>query len=419
MLQGKAMFRIILALSVISLCSTSVFAEAASLGILEQHLQAGTLPAGEAALVASLKKSPQDAQARYGLGIIQFLRAVEGLGQRLHQHGFLQTSWVGRAGFLLGDQLPLPRNAKPEPIDYLKARQIYQEFISNLKQAEATLALVDSVDVKLPLHFGLIRLDLDGDGRGSDAETLWKIYERMNRRAGVKEELARQFVIAFDAGDVQWLRGYCHLLMALGETTLAHDFEELFERCGHLFFADVKSRYPFLATRTKPETFSFESIIDAVATIHLINFKVPEPQRMAAALLHLETMMDVSSKSWDLIVAETDNDNEWIPNPNQTGVIPNVQITAEMIASWKHFLAEGREILRGKKLIPFWRGNETRGVNLRLVFTEPRPFDLVLWIQGTDAAPYLQEGLLTEPEVWQRLNRVFGGEFIGFAMWFN
>ena len=55
----------------------------------------------------------------------------------------------------------------------------------------------------------------------------------------------------------------------------------------------------------------------------------------------------------------------------------------------------------------------------RRVFTEPREFDLILWIQGTAAAPYLERGERTTPEVWDRLRRVFGGEFIGFALWFN
>jgi hypothetical protein len=58
-------------------------------------------------------------------------------------------------------------------------------------------------------------------------------------------------------------------------------------------------------------------------------------------------------------------------------------------------------------------------VNLRRVFTEPRPFDLVLWVQGTAAAPYLENGPLTKPETWSRFQNIFRGEFIGFALWFN
>ena len=66
-------------------------------------------------------------------------------------------------------------------------------------------------------------------------------------------------------------------------------------------------------------------------------------------------------------------------------------------------------LLAGKRLLPFWRGDPSRGVNLRRVFTEPRPFDLVLWVQGTAATPYLEKGPLTKPEVWRRLRPGSGG----------
>jgi hypothetical protein len=153
--------------------------------------------------------------------------------------------------------------------------------------------------------------------------------------------------------------------------------------------------------------------------VHLINFPLAAPERMNAAVGHLEAMVARSRRSWELILAETDDDHEWIPSPKQTGVIPNVQVTAEMVQGWQSFLGEADAILKGNKLIPFWRGKEKQGINLRRVFTKPQRFDLVLWVQGTAAAPYLEEGTTTDPEVWERLLRVFGGEFIGFALWFN
>jgi hypothetical protein len=39
--------------------------------------------------------------------------------------------------------------------------------------------------------------------------------------------------------------------------------------------------------------------------------------------------------------------------------------------------------------------------------------------ERTAAAPYLEEGPFTTPDVWRRLGTVFGGEFIGFPLWFN
>src|SRR5262249_2153538 len=116
---------------------------------------------------------------------------------------------------------------------------------------------------------------------------------------------------------------------------------------------------------------------------------------------------------------ETDDDCEWLPNSRQTGIIPGVRVTREMITGWHEFLDEAEAILAGKKLIPHWRVKDGRGVNLNKVLNQPRRFDLVMWMQGTAAQPYLEKGTMTDPALWQRMERIFRGEFIGFAFWFN
>ena len=130
-------------------------------------------------------------------------------------------------------------------------------------------------------------------------------------------------------------------------------------------------------------------------------------------------MTALSRQSWKLILAETDNDREWLPNPKQKTVIPNAVVTQPMIDSWLSFLDEADNLLEGKKLLPFWRRPEVRGINLNKVFTQPRGFDLVLWVQGTYAVPYLEFGKQTDPSVWGRLLQVFRGQFFQFAAWFN
>jgi hypothetical protein len=83
------------------------------------------------------------------------------------------------------------------------------------------------------------------------------------------------------------------------------------------------------------------------------------------------------------------------------------------------FLGESDDLLAGKRLAPFWRSKDKRGINIRRVFTEPTRLDLVLWVQGTAATRYLEEGELTRQEVWAGIGRAFGGDFLGFALWFN
>jgi len=393
--------------------------------VAEKYLISGDLSGGQEALRAILKDHPEDAQARFGLGTVQFVGSVERLIQGFYKHG-LQADLSG--GMIPFARLPVPANPKPEPIAYDDLRALFRTFLDDLARAEGTLALVKDDGVKLPIRFGLVRLDLDGDGKATDEETLWKLYARLNGQVARDKTSGNQaegFPITFDRGDVAWLRGYCHLLMAFSEVFLAHDASRLFDHTAHLFFAKPRTPFAFLKGDPQgikpmgPNGANTGTIGDLVAFVHLLHFPVKEPARMGAALGHLEAMVTLSRESWKFYLAETDDDHEWIPNPKQETVMPGGKVTDEMVKSWLDFLGEADAILAGKKLVPFWRDEDKKGVNLRRVFTEPAEMDLILWVQGTAAAPYLEAGTVTQPEVWTRLLRVFRGEFIGFALWFN
>ena len=141
-------------------------------------------------------------------------------------------------------------------------------------------------------------------------------------------------------------------------------------------------------------------------------------------------MISQSRLSWERALAENDNDHEWIPNSDQDSVM-QLRVPREMITGWSSVLDELEAILEGKKMIPYWRkyygilfgqskiSDKGKGVNLRKFFLEPRDFDLVLTIQGTNAEPFLEVGPLSTPEAWDQLTRVFRGQFFGFAIWFN
>jgi hypothetical protein len=385
---------------------------------LEDRLAAGRLREAEQSLEERLKADAKDDNAHFALGVVQFLRAVEARAQGFHRHGYRSDTVLGN---LRMTNLPIPANAEPQPIDADGLRAMLVSWVSDLARVDATLATVKSPEVKLPLHFGMVRLDLDGDGKAGEEETLWRLYARFNRQANLAVEDARRFTIAFDRGDVDWLRGYCHLLSALAEMVLAHDFRALFEETGYLMFAGAKPPQPFLALRAQGQgQFNWAEALDFIAAIHLVRLPVIEPRRLTSALAHLEAMIALSRSSWKFIQDESDDDAEWVPNPKQGTVVPNGRVTPEMIQGWNDFLDEFASILAGKTLAPFWRGDDPKvGINVRRVFTDPRPFDLVLWIRGSAAAPYLEHGEISQRETWARLNRIFGGEFVGFAMWFN
>lgn len=390
-----------------------------------QLLYDGALARAEDSAAAALKRDDRDDAARFALGVTQLLRGVERVSQSLYKYGFGSGRARDAAGLLAMTGgaalpgLPIPDNPAPQRLSYDDLRRVGQTFLDDLSRAEKSLADIRDDRVKLPLAIGRVRLDFDGDGRAADDETFWRVYARLNRDADVSESDAAGFVIAFDRADVEWLRGYCHLLMALGEFTLAFDQHELFERTAHLFFPNVESPHAWLPKAPPLFEMGRTDIMDVIAYVHLINFPVRDAPRTAAALAHLEQMIAHSRQMWRLAQDESDDDHEWIPNPRQTGVIPGLRVTQEIIDGWIAFLDEAAALLAGKRLIPFWRSADGAGVNLRRVLTDPRPLDLVLWVQGTAATPYLERGDLSKPETWERLQRVFGGEFIGFAFWFN
>ncbi len=390
-----------------------------NLTMVEPYLIDGKLDAGESALRAQLRKVPNDDQARFGLGMLQFLTAVEGLGQGLYRYGL--RDFTSRGFVLPFLRLPLRANPKPEKVSYENVRQIFEKFRAKLMIAETTLAAITDGDVRLPLHFGLIRLDLNGDGRSDEDDMLWKVYMRINNRQDITAEQARDFYIKFDRGDVHWLRGYCHLLSSVCDMLLAHDFEETFNCIAHMFFMRVETPYQFLSKGKHFRNIGEgdADVLDLIALVHLIRWKVIEPKRMVSALHHLEAVIEQSRETWKWIMAETDDDHEWLPNPSQTGVIPNVSVTNEMVTAWSEIMNESEKILAGKLLIPFWRGTDGSGINVREVFLHPSTFDLVLWAQGTAAAPYLQHGPLTKGVTWRRWQGEFGSNFPGFALWFN
>jgi hypothetical protein len=311
---------------------------------------------------------------------------------------------------------PIPQGIEPQELSYEQLREIVAAWRDDVARAEATLARVGEQDVKLRLPVGLIRMDFNDDGVADENEALWALFNRLRTRFTGDEEGARDFIIAFDRGDVEWLRGYCHICMAATEVVLAHDFRELFESCGHLAFAKPQTPHKFLLSRVPDH---HEPFLDMIALVHLMRFEVADPDGMERARRRLLSAIGRSRAMWRHFDAETDDDREWIPNPRQSAAIPGAAVSEQMREMWLLFLDEGQEALEGNRLVRFWRPSDTRGVNLKRVFTEPRPFDLVLWVQGTAAAPYLEDGQTTSPRLWDRMERAFGRQVFRHSFWFN
>jgi hypothetical protein len=378
---------------------------------LTKNLYAGTLSQGAGELAALSPTSETKAAA----GILLFVSAVERLGQSLYRHG-LQTTNGGIMMQLPVLRMPVEANPNPEPLDYQKYRAILQTLFDDLNKADALLVEGAKGDVKLAIDLLKVRADINGDGKAGDNESLGFILQALTRRA--EPEPLPDLTFAFDKADVLWLRGYIQFITAAAQFGLSVDFEESFNKTAHGYFP--RAGLPMQAELARPvQAMSFvdNSMGDALAMIHLMNWRVTAPERLKDVRLRLKTLAQLSRDSWAAARAETDNDNEWLPNAKQTSKLSAAPVDDAIIDGWLLVMDEFEAVLDGKKLMPHWRFE--KGFNVRRFFEESKRIDAVLIAAGVDAIPFLETGTISTSASWNSLTGAFRGNFLGYAIWFN
>lgn len=422
------LFRWSAALVLATLAAVPLSAPALAQGagdILRRHAYAGTLSAGEAELAARAAANPDDQENIAALGMARFAVAIERLGQSFYRHGLRSSDDLGMGLPVL--RFPVPENPKPAELSYEELRRIYARLLADLEAARTTLAQVRSDSVRIRLDLNAVRFDLDGDGRGSDEEALGIIIAQLNQPRALRRmtrgtDISQPWTVAFDRADMIWLGGYAHLISAVTEFGLAHDWREAFLNTGHLFFPRIEGGTAVVARSQPSQEVGGETttrIADMIAFVHLLRWQVVEPERMRAARQHLLSAIRLSRANWQAILAETDDENEWVPSPRQRSTaVPSMQVTEERVRAWHGVLDEVESVLEGRTLLAHWR--LAGGIDVRRFFEEPRTFDLVMLLSGQAALPYMRDdGTAVTQTTWQDWQRAFGGNFLGFAVWFN
>lgn len=234
--------------------------------LVEKYLESGRLAEGRAAVETALQQQPGSDELRFQLALVQFFGSVEKFSQGMYRYGLHESIFQRSIPFL---RFPVELNPNPEMASNQAVRAVLKEFLTGLAETSKTLALLpDDSKVHLPLRFGRVRLDLNGDGKIGPKEQLWRVMAELTSATTVNEENAARFGVHLDVADARWLEGYCHLLEALGEAVLAYDTSQLFAHCGSLFFSKSDSPYSFLQQKGD----EWAEIFDAVAFVHLLNF---------------------------------------------------------------------------------------------------------------------------------------------------
>ena len=371
-------------------------------------------------LEAAAAKDPASA---YAAGAGEFFTALELLASGLHRHGFESPK-----SFMLPlMQLPVPDNPNPEPLTYEEFRAILVAFRDRLEKSAATLGSVPAdADIGMVVDLTHAGIDLNEDGTIAPDESIAAIMASLARGSIDTSDAAPSLTFRFDRADGFWLQGYAEFLMAQADFWLAHDFRNAFDGSFHMLFP--RAKLPLQDTLVPLDggmsgnMFASEwRFADFISLVHLVNWPVIEPERRQAARRHLLEMIRLSREDWKAILAETDNDREWLPGPQQKGVNPltGLEVGQEQVQAWLATLTVAEDLLEGRVLLPHFRITG-KGINMKRFFDEPKPFDLVLSITGPGIAPYLESGKILSSDDFDQIQREFGGGgFLTFALWFN
>lgn len=368
----------------------------ASPSTLNEFLQAGTFNEG-----VEFFGQPKNNEERFSLAFLQVFGALQKFAVEINRIS-LNPELTELAG------LNLPASGPPVLAEQL-ARTFY-ELKSSLKQANQTLSLVDDKPFSVPVDFSKVRFTIDGSGILTPVESLLAPIAEMSGEGGMW--------VHFDSADAAWLQGYTHLVPGLLEVFTSYDWMPVWNQCAHHLFLNPQPRPP-IARHSSPEHFGDTGqIADLIAALHDMRLKVVDPEGLRRARDEFSGMARCSRICWKRIMAETDDDHEWLPSPDQTGP-GGAKTTPEQIQAWHHVLDEIDAVLSGKKLLAHWRIKEGTGINVDRMVNDPPNLDLVLMAQGSAFIPYLEEGVTSDLDTWGTLIEPFGDSFALFAIWSN
>jgi len=346
----------------------------------EQYLHSGEFARGESELLNTLDEKPTDDEARFGLGVIQVMRAFENFGQALHEYGAISENTTQP---LL--RLPVPKNANPSTISYSALGRVLDTFANDLGRAESTLAQIKDDNVRLKLR--LAKISFNFTGTGHNRTNLLVMIQQFFPRQLPFAKTNPEFRVHFDRGDVAWLRGYCHLLSAIVDAYRSMNMAPGFnKRAGDVF--------------PKTEASKTEDDDDWRR-----NSEIVDPPRLRRLRLHLVAVCELNHETWKHIRQETDDDFEWLPHPKQSDQL-NLPFTDQRIDAWLTAMGQLEILLKGECLIPSSLLDAAnlnhppgQGLNFRKLFDSP-PADFNFdRVQANGINPIYLEDQKSKPEL--------------------
>lgn len=364
---------------------------------------------GLSAARTQLESAPESADRDMALAAVLFLSGIENAYQERWRIG--ATSPLFPAP-VLGTELT-PPNLSPDPMQSDFLNGIADDLIIAMRSSREALPEAEGA---LILRLSDLWFDIDESGDRGPSEGLLELV-MIPMPEGVDGE------VRFDAADGEWLRAYTHLIEAICTLLLAFDPEPALAQ--NIELAQVLHQQLSIApgdspsdTETRPDSMELGPIADLVAlAIHTLRNQ-PDKAKITNVQQHLVQMIEANRNFWAMAAEETDNAQEWIPNDNQQAAL-GFDIPKGAGQAWIAVLNDAELVLRGERLIPFWRFAPGYGIDLQKWIDDPRPVDLVSWIQGSAALPYTRAGKIVDQGSWNDFTEMFMGRAGLYMVLFN
>ena len=359
--------------------------------------------------------APTDAD-RFALGGVRFLRTVEGALQLRWQTGLSEQMTM--LPFL---RLPIPENPSPVAFDPAAIATLFKNVSSGMEGARAPLAEISpNANFGVEIAFKDIWFDINSNQTRDTGEDLLTALGPMimGWAWDARDPATPAPVIRFDGADAAWLSAYTHLLGGLSDMILAYDPTAPITRIN-----DARTAMTKFGVIAPDPMFGMGGgasldAVDYFAMILATLNQTPDKARMLSAQTHLLAMVDDNRRFWAEVATESDNDKEWIPKDGQKSAM-GIDLPPGTGPMWLGVLSDVEALLKGEKLIPFWRIDGPAGVNIARMFTDPRAIDVASWIQGEGAVPYLETGDLISPQNLNQFDAMMSGETMLFTLYLN
>ncbi|WP_309664044.1 hypothetical protein [Tabrizicola sp.] len=381
----------------------------ASAEILSEEIGRTGISATEARLATLPSPTNEDLFASAGL---RFLGGVEAALQIRWQTG-VRADW-SELPIL---RLPIPENPDARPFAPQDFIDLLTGLEASMAASRAALTALGDKPFALDIAMSDLWFDINMNGTRDAGEDVSSVAGLTLGGAGrIASVDVIDPTVRFDTADAAWLSAYTNFLSGFTNLALAYDPAPAIQRV-----LDSEEKIYALWGDTPPTNaldMMFGRQADRVAMALHALAQTPDPTLTRKAHAHFLAMITENRRFWALVNLESDNDREWVPNDRQTSALGIIMPpgTAER---WQAVLADAEKLLTGELLIPHWRFGAEAGINMKKMFENPVPVDLITWVQGEGLLPFAEKGTRASPFAWNEFTRIVEGDAMLFALFLN